>query len=516
MRRESNKTLMSTSGHSGDQPASQLGWQHKELIQDKETDDRRAFLSTDVASRPERRIALAAVLVSAIFFFAAVPFAKIPLLHVPAFVAVYQSVLVICDLITAVLLFAQFNVLRSRALLVLAGGYLFTAFVAVSHMLTYPDLFSPTGLLGAGPQSTAWLYFFWHGGFPLSVIAYALLKDKKPPSIRTRSPDSPTRGRASVAIAASVAAVLALGCGLTLLATAGQDSLPVLMKGSLFFSPLIGIVQGFWMLSFLALGVLWWRRPHTVLDLWLMVVMCGWVFDIGLGAVFNTGRFDLGFYAGRIYALSAASFLLIVLLIENGKHYARLAELSLKLGTANESLERLSLHDSLTDLANRRFFDAYLAGQIAVARRHKRTVALIMCDVDSFKAYNDHYGHQAGDECLKQVAVALRSCCRRPSDMIARYGGEEFALVLPDTDLIGAAQIAEAARMAVARLKILHAHSIAGPYVSISGGVAALLRTIDITAQQLIAAADQTLYQAKHLGRNRMVSVQAEPGYEHV
>jgi diguanylate cyclase (GGDEF)-like protein len=288
------------------------------------------------------------------------------------------------------------------------------------------------------------------------------------------------------------------------------------MKGGLFSPPLIGIVQGFWMLSFLALAILWWRRPHTVLDLWLMVVMCGWIFDIGLGAVVNTGPFDLGFYAGRIYALSAASFLLIVLLIENGKHYARLAQLSVKLCTANESLEQLSLHDGLTNLANRRFFDAYLAAQIAVARRHKRTVSLIMCDVDSFKAYNDHYGHQVGDECLKHVAAALRSCCRRPSDMTARYGGEEFAMVLPDTDMIGAAQIAEAARVAVARLKIPHAHSVAGPYVSISGGVAALLRKIDITAQQLIAAADQTLYQAKHSGRNRMVSVQAEPGYEHV
>jgi diguanylate cyclase (GGDEF)-like protein len=508
--------MMSTSGHSGDQPAFQFGWQHKELIPDKSTVDRRVFLSTDVTSRSEWWIALAAVLVSAVFFFGAVPFAKIPLPHVPAFIAVYQSVQVICDLITAVLLFAQFNVLRSRALLVLAGGYLFTAFVAVSHMLTYPDLFSPTGLLGAGPQSTAWLYFFWHGGFPLSVIAYALLKDKEPPTIRTISPDGLSRSGAGGAIAASVAAVFAVGCGLTLLATAGQDLLPVLMKGGLFSSPLIGIVQGFWMLSFLALAILWWRRPHTVLDLWLMVVMCGWIFDIGLGAVVNTGPFDLGFYAGRIYALSAASFLLIVLLIENGKHYARLAQLSVKLRTANESLEQLSLHDGLTNLANRRFFDAYLAAQIAVARRHKRTVSLIMWDVDSFKAYNDHYGHQAGDECLKHVAAALRSCCRRPSDMTARYGGEEFAMVLPDTDLIGAAQIAEAARVAVARLKIPHAHSVAGPYVSISGGEAALLRKIDITAQQLIAAADQTLYQAKHSGRNRMVSVQAEPGYEHV
>jgi hypothetical protein len=88
----------------------------------------------------------------------------------------YESALVLCDLITAVLLFGQFNVFRSRALLVLASGYLFTAFIAFSHALTFPDVFSPTGLPGAGPQSTAWLYMFWHGGFPLFVILFALLK----------------------------------------------------------------------------------------------------------------------------------------------------------------------------------------------------------------------------------------------------------------------------------------------------------------------------------------------------
>ena len=160
--------------------------------------------------------------------------------------------------------------------------------------------------------------------------------------------------------------------------------------------------------------------------------------------------------------------------------------------------------------ANRRFFDTYLAGQVAIAHRQKRTLALVMCDVDAFKAYNDHYGHQAGDESLKQVAAALQSCCRRPADMVARYGGEEFAIILPDTELAGAARIAEAARSAVARLNIAHAHSPAASFVSISGGVAALPGKGDLSPQQLIAAADQNLFEAKHSGRNRMVSVPAE------
>ncbi len=391
----------------------------------------------------------------------------------------------------------------------LASGYLFTVAITVPHALSFPGVFSPTGLLGAGPQSTAWIYMFWHGGFPLLVIAYALLGDEGPEAIGT---GSRPRRHARVAILSSVAAVLAIVCGLTVFATAGDESLPAIMQGNLITASGHIILSSVWVLALLALVVLWRRRRHTVIDLWLMAVMCAWLFDIALSAVLNAGRYDLGFYVGRIYGLLAAGSLLVVLLVENSKHYARLVRMSAKLNTANTALERLSLQDELTGLANRRFFDSYLAAQVAAARRHNRALALVLCDVDAFKAYNDHYGHQAGDECLKQVAAALQSCCRRPADIAARYGGEEFAMILPDTELAGAAQIAEAARDAVAQLRIPHAHSPAASHVSISGGVAELLRRIDSTGQQLITAADQTLFQAKHLGRNRMVSAQAEHG----
>src|SRR5467141_281470 len=160
---------------------------------------------------------------------------------------------------------------------------------------------------------------FWHGGFPLCVIAYALLKND------TREIDGPA-GRAGVAISSSIAAIVALVGGLTLLATAGQRALPAIMRGNQYTAVMLSVVSTTWVLSLLALVILWRRRPHAVLDLWLMVVMCAWVFDIALAAVLNAGRFDLGFYAGRIYGLLAASFVLMVLLLENGKLYARLAE----------------------------------------------------------------------------------------------------------------------------------------------------------------------------------------------
>src|SRR5207245_10343026 len=127
------------------------------------------------AGRRERRLALAVLLVSGTIFLALAPFARRPLGQVWAFIPIYESALVINDLVTAVLLFGQFSILRSRALRVLAGAYLFTAFMTIAHALTFPGLFAPTGLLGSGPQSTAGLYMFWPGGVPAPLLPSAPL-----------------------------------------------------------------------------------------------------------------------------------------------------------------------------------------------------------------------------------------------------------------------------------------------------------------------------------------------------
>src|SRR5581483_2946321 len=139
------------------------------------SEERPIFLSTMPAGRAERRMALIAVLASLAVFAAAAPFARERLAPVWAFLPVYQSALVVNDLITSVLLLGQFAILRARGLLLLAAAYLFSALMAVAHALSFPGLFSETGLLGSGPQTTAWLYFLWHAVFPLLVIVYAML-----------------------------------------------------------------------------------------------------------------------------------------------------------------------------------------------------------------------------------------------------------------------------------------------------------------------------------------------------
>jgi signal transduction histidine kinase len=263
------------------------------------------------ASAAERRLAIAVVAVSAVAFLIAAPLAKTPLAPVPAFIPIYQTALVVNDLITALLLFGQFNFLRLRGVLLLACGYLFTGALAIVHLVTFPGLFASAGLLGAGAQSTAWLYMFWHVGFPVCVIGYALLK---------RSPSaSASRGAIGMGVAAVALAVVALGA----LATAGQAWLPAIMQGNSYTPAMIFVVSSVWGSSLAALAVLWWRKPHSVLDLWLMVVMCAWLFDIALAAVLNAGRFDLGFYAGRLYGLAAATFVLVVLLVESARLYTQ-------------------------------------------------------------------------------------------------------------------------------------------------------------------------------------------------
>jgi signal transduction histidine kinase len=291
--------------------------------------DERVFPSGLPAGPRERALASTVVLLSATLLLAAMPFAKTPLVQVWAFIPLYEGSLVITDLITAVLLFGQFGFSRSRGVLLLAAGYLFTAAMAVAHALTFPGLFTPGGRLGAGPQSTAWLYMFWHGGFPAFVIAYACFKNDPIATGESRGP----------AVLWGSAGALAAACALTAVATAGQNLLPAIMRGHGYTPAMSVVVSSTWGLSLVALLVLWRRRPHTVLDLWLMVVMSAWLFDIALAAVLNGGRFDLGFYAGRLYGLLASSFVLVVLLIENGRLYAQIRRLYLEREERNRALE---------------------------------------------------------------------------------------------------------------------------------------------------------------------------------
>jgi diguanylate cyclase (GGDEF)-like protein/PAS domain S-box-containing protein len=172
---------------------------------------------------------------------------------------------------------------------------------------------------------------------------------------------------------------------------------------------------------------------------------------------------------------------------------------------ANLELERLARIDGLTQVANRRTFDESLDREWRRLWREQKPLALIMCDVDCFKAYNDTYGHQLGDDCLRAIAQAINRNAKRPADVVARYGGEEFAVILPNTSGLGAVHVAESIRQSVMELKLAHSQSAAGKYVTLSLGVANIIPAAHFKPQSLIEAADKALYEAKKNGRNQFV-----------
>lgn len=173
-------------------------------------------------------------------------------------------------------------------------------------------------------------------------------------------------------------------------------------------------------------------------------------------------------------------------------------------------LQSLSFVDGLTGVFNRRFFDAQLNTECRNLVRTPAPLSLIMIDVDFFKKYNDNYGHQAGDECLKVIAATLSNSLHRPFDIIARYGGDEFVCLLPDTDDIGALHVAKRCEKAVHLLKLPHAHSTASEYVTLSFGVASALDCKTLTPNQLLALADTQLYEAKKNGRARIFAAKIQ------
>jgi len=450
------------------------------------------FAFTDAPSRLELRIAGLAGAVVLILLLAAAPFAQTPLPAAPAFVGAYAAWFALAETVIAILLLALFLNHRSPGLFVLAAGSLLMPVALVLYIATH-------GFPSPRPTASSGLATLWGAGYPMFVLIYVALGGSGDQRELNLAPA--TWRPAQFAAFAGVSIVL---CG-ALVATITPITLNLLAPvGGRWPLPyhivcfVLAITAG---IAFAALAA---RRSRSVLDLWLMIEMAALSADLTLNG-FSGAQYDFGWYAGRLFGLVAASSLLLALLIESAAHYGRLAELNEALVVSNRALEHLSLHDALTGLPNRRYFDTYLGRQVLLTRRRQQNLALVLIDVDSFKAYNDLYGHPAGDECLSRVAIALRSCCRRPGDMAARYGGEEFALILPDTDLASATRIADDAREAVLKLKLPHSGSATGSIVSISGGVAALGRG-EGTAEELVAAADEGLFIAKSDGRNRTAS----------
>ncbi|WP_116135596.1 sensor histidine kinase [Trinickia diaoshuihuensis] len=433
----------------------------------------RIFLSTLRPGRRERQLALGAVAVSVVAFAVLAPFAKTPLAAVWAFVPIYQSALTVCDLLTAALFIGQYNILFSRPLLTLAGGYLVSACMAIAHTLSFPGLFAPTGLLGSGPQTTAWLYMMWHAAFPLAVMAYA----RGRPIAESVRPAAPWRDTALCIIAAVAAA-----CLMTAVATIGHPWLPPLMRGSREAGVTGIVVSIVWLLNFGALAILVARRARTILDLWLIVVLFAWVLDVALAAVLNHARFDLGFYAGRIYGLIASSFVLVALTFDNIQLYARVVQ-----ALGRERAER--------QLVQHRTMQLNEAKALLEQRVQARTAALAASNRDLLREVTERQRAQAAlvhsQKELRELAAISSSAREQEMRRISRELHDELAQILAtlriETDRLREAA-ADTPAGAASESRLMAMRSLLDEAVTSTRRIASDLRPLVLDDLGLVAA----------------------------
>lgn len=432
-----------------------------------------------------KRVALCLAAALAVATACALPVAHAQLPASSAFLTIFLTLAAASDALTAFLLFGQARLGRSLPLLVLAGGYVYSALAIVAHAAMFPGVFAPAGLFG-GSQSAVWFWVWWHGGFPLFVVAYAL-------SARRRDPLAGRPVPASLAIAVGMA-IVALVIALAVVTVSRQAALPTLIAVDRYGGLIATGIGPLVMLAIVAALAALVRatRLRTVTDVWLAVALFSSLLDCTLTLVAGS-RFTAGWYVARVESLCTSTVVLLAFLGAIDRILTRLA--------------RLSRIDGLTGVGNRRAFDEDFARACVAGARANRPVALLMLDVDCFKSYNDAYGHQAGDEVLRTVATCISKSLARRTDSVARYGGEEFAVVLPATGDAGAAKVAERIRALLMRRAIPHAAARDGVItlsIGASAAGGAVLRERD-AMPALVARADAALYRAKDTGRNRVV-----------
>jgi len=277
--------------------------------------DRGIWLATSPANAFQRQLTLATMAVLFLAFVAAVSFANVPLPASNGFIPYIQATMFVCDLITAILLFTQFSILRSAALLILANGYLFSALITGSHTLTFPGAFSAVGLLGAGLQTAGWLHVIWHLAFPASAIVYAWMKGGQ---------GKYTTQSSKAAIFSSIGFVTGSVFALTWGIIAADEYLPRLFLDNITFAPLAVYTGRLTAVTCVIALLLLWLRQSSVLDRWVMIAIFATLLEM-IMLSFIKERFSVGWYSVRLFGVTACTIVLIALLMETTRLYAKIA-----------------------------------------------------------------------------------------------------------------------------------------------------------------------------------------------
>ncbi len=446
--------------------------------------DEELYLIKDAGVSP-RQVRLARVVVGLLVLSAviATPLATTPLLPIPGYMSAFGIAMIVVNIILASLLFAKGLIESKECSIRLGTAYFFVTVIFVPLIAAFPGGLMEAPIIGSN-SSPVWLWCSWHTGFGLLIIRYA-----------TSSED--TAGAPS-SVRKSILATIVVVALLTLAATLGLPYLPeVFRNGRNFFDDSTMLIPTL-VFGVNAIGLLCVirMREEKPEQLWVMVGMVAACIDVWL-TLYGGARFSLGWYFAKMTSLFTSLVVLISQLYGITRLYHGIAG-------ANKILMTQANQDGLTALSNRRCFDQMLEIEWNRARRDKRSLALLMIDVDHFKKYNDCYGHLAGDDCLRQIAQQLLGVINRPGDVAARYGGEEFVVMLPNTDAAGARLVGERLLLNLSAASITHADNQPLGLVTLSIGISATVPGPGASTSALALAADKALYEAKESGRNKV------------
>jgi diguanylate cyclase (GGDEF)-like protein len=406
------------------------------------------------------------------------------------------SAAVVTMIVTAAILRYFYQASNFPPHAILGIGFACTGGLLVPYIFATIEVAS-TSQSEAASQFAAWLWIAWHAIFVLMIGAYVCAE-----AYFTRRKLTADREHKLVRGFGIAAACLATGVVIFLLMAA--QSLPVLQTNAGTFTPAYHNLTEQLLLALCA-AVCAFLTLKTGLNktvhLWLGVVLVLFACEVFVDGQVAHQAFSVSWYVGLAEGLGWQSVLLIVLLRRAHEQFAQFV-------VNNRTLTHETLNDPLTKLLNRRGFDERFQEALAEAHLAHAPLAILALDLDNFKAYNDHYGHVAGDDALRAIGLAIASVTTRPRDTASRIGGEEFAVILPGTDEAGALTVAERIRSAVLQLRLKHAPSAANHLLSISIGVGLSDGTLDGT--RLRERADQALYRAKALGRNRISRYRAD------
>jgi len=446
--------------------------------------DDELYLIKDAGMSP-RQIRLARIVIALLLLSAAIatPLATTPLVPIPGYMSAFGIAMVVVNIILASLLFAKGLIESKERTIRLGTAYFFVTVIFVPLIAAFPGGLMEAPIIGSS-GSAVWLWCSWHTGFGILIIRYAASAEE-------------TAGTAA-SVRRSILATVVVVALLTLTATLGLPYLPeVFRDGRNFFDDSTILIPAL-VFGVNAIALLYVMRMHeeTPEQLWVMVGMFAACIDVWL-TLYGGARFSLGWYFAKMTSLFTSLAVLISQLYGITRLYHGIAG-------ANKILMTQANQDGLTALSNRRCFDQVLEIEWNRARRDKRSLALLMIDVDHFKKYNDCYGHLAGDDCLRQIAQQLLRVINRPGDVAARYGGEEFVVMLPNTDAAGALLVGERLLLNLTAASIPHADNEPLCRVTLSIGVSVMVPAAGASTSALVLAADKALYAAKENGRNQV------------